>query len=105
VFERDVFGQHLDYKVWLAKDFPEAEHVRAIQEAFAKGNPYAQMGSNMLPANLPKDLIVRFEVGMPRGGQTISEVTSIKFAIVEDSKFVLPKEYKLQKMPNTPAGP
>ncbi|MDZ4290046.1 MAG: DUF4412 domain-containing protein [Prosthecobacter sp.] len=89
-------------KFWVAKDFPQAKELNAVQDKLTKamGDPTAAFMPSA--ADFP-GMIVKSEVKIM--GKTItSETVSAKEEPVDDAIFILPADYKEMKMPTLPGG-
>lgn len=89
-------------KFWVAKDFPQAKELSAVQDKLTKamGDPTAAF---MPSASDFPGMVVKSEMKI-MGKTVTSETVSAKEEPVDDAIFVLPADYKEMKMPTLPGG-
>jgi hypothetical protein len=108
-FRKNMFGQEIETKMWLAPEYPDSERIKTVQQEFAKANPVMSMTANIMPglspSDFPKGMVVRIESDMPNVGKMTVDTVSAKFAAIDDSEFVVPKDYQQAAMPMAPTGP
>lgn len=89
-------------KFWVAKDFPHAAELNAVQDKIMKamGNPAATFApaSGDFPG-----MVVKSELSV-MGKAVIGELVSVTEQPVDAAIFTLPVDYKELKMPALPGG-
>jgi hypothetical protein len=89
-------------KFWVAKDFPQAKELNAIQDKMMKamGSPMAAL----MPASTDfPGMIIKSEMTV-MGKSVVSETVSAKEEPVDEAIFVLPADYQEMKMPTLPGA-
>lgn len=98
VYTSDLGGMKM--KLWAARDFPNAEALKAQMNNLAKASSGGMMDPKMY--DVP-GMIVKTELEGPQGKITTTLV-GIKEEAVADSEFQAPADYQEMKMPGAPGA-
>ena len=91
----------LQAKLWIAKDFPNAEVIK--QQMMKLSSSMGGGGIDPSKIDVP-GMVVKSEVSTPVGKMTITLVKA-KEEPVDEKEFVQPEGYQEMKMPTLPAPP
>jgi hypothetical protein len=93
----------LQAKLWIAKDFPNAEAIK--QQMMKLSSSMGGGGIDPSKIDVP-GMVVKSEVSTPVGKMTITLIKA-KEEPVDEKEFVQPEGYQEMKMPTlpTPAAP